>query len=63
MTPLSPPRHRLRLVASSPRPRRLSVMISATHSRTPIGRTRPFRLSDSDLERLIAHAERLESQA
>jgi hypothetical protein len=59
------PRAHLRLVEppSPPRPRRLEVRIAADDGRAPYGRTRPFRLSDSDLERLIQTAERLEARA
>jgi len=52
----------LRLVPP-PRPRRLSVRISVADSRSPIGRTRIFRLSDHDLDQLIAVAMRLERLA
>jgi hypothetical protein len=52
----------LRLVppAPLPRPRRIEIRISAADRRTPIGRTRPFRLTPDDLDELIAAATRLE---
>jgi hypothetical protein len=59
--PLFPPRPRLRLVEKPSWQRHLSVRISAADGRSPLGRSRPFGLSDSDLERLIATAERLEA--
>jgi hypothetical protein len=59
----SPPRPRLRPVASSPRPRRLEVRINAAEARYPYGRSRAFRLTHDDLEWLIATAERLEARA
>jgi hypothetical protein len=52
---------RLRLVPP-PRPRRLDVRISVADGRFPIGRTRPLRLTEHDLERLIEAAERLEGR-
>lgn len=52
----------LRLVPP-PRPRRIEVRFAAADARAPIGRTRIFRLTESDLERLIDHAVRLESRA
>ncbi len=58
-----PPRPRLRLVPRQPQPQCLEVRITAADNRGPIGRSRPLCLSDSDLERLIATAERLESLA
>lgn len=57
-----PPHLRLVPPSPPPRPGRIEVWISGADKRTPIGRTRPFRLSDSDLERLITHAERLEAR-
>jgi hypothetical protein len=59
------PRHsHLRLVPAPPppRPRRVEARIVVSAARLPIGRSRAFRLSDFDLERLIAHAERLEAR-
>jgi hypothetical protein len=52
----------LRLVHSGPWPRRIEVRISATDGRSPIGRTRPLRLTERDFERLIEAAERLEAR-
>jgi hypothetical protein len=47
-----------------PAPRRhLAVQITAFDGHSPIGRTRPFRLSDRDFERLIDHALQLEARA
>jgi hypothetical protein len=53
----------LRLVPPSPppRPRRLDVRISVADGRSPIGRTRPLRLTEHDLVRLIEAAQRLEA--
>jgi len=59
----SPPRHRLRLVVSSPRPPRLEVRINATEARYPYGRSRAFRLTPDDLDELIAVAMRMERRA
>jgi hypothetical protein len=55
----------LRLVEPPPPQvrRRYETRIVVSAARMPIGRTRPFRLSEGDLERLIAHAERLEARA
>jgi hypothetical protein len=55
------PRPRLRLVSSSPRPRRLDVRIAVSDGRAPIGRSRLLRLRESALAALIAEAERLEA--
>ena len=63
MTPLSAQRPHLRLVPRQPQPRRIDVRISAADGREPIGRTRTFRIAESDVERLIGHALRLESRA
>ena len=55
----------LRLVppAPPPRPRRLvEVRISAFDRRTPIGRSRAFRLTKSDVDELIAAAMRMEAR-
>jgi hypothetical protein len=43
-----------------PPPRCFEVRIAAADSRVPYGRSRAFRLSFSDIKRLITHAERLE---
>jgi len=56
----------LRLVppAPPPRPRRLvEVRIAASDGRLPIGRTRPIRLSDRDVDLLVDYALRLEWRA
>ena len=59
-------RDHLRLVppAPPPRPRRLEIRISvaAADGRTPVGRTRPLRLRESDLQELIDHAARMEQR-
>jgi hypothetical protein len=56
---------RLRLVppAPPPRPRRIEVMIAARDGPAPIGRTRPLRLTEPDLEQLVDFALRLEELA
>jgi hypothetical protein len=41
-------------------PRRLEVRITAADGRSPIGRTRPIRLTEDGLDELIVCAERLE---
>jgi hypothetical protein len=46
-----------------PRPRRFEIRISASDKRTPIGRTRPFRLTRDDFDELIAVAMRMERRA
>jgi hypothetical protein len=58
------PRHsHLQLVpAPPPRPRRLDVRIVVSAPRLPIGRSRAFRLTESDIELLIAAAMRLEAR-
>jgi hypothetical protein len=57
-----PPRH-LRLVPPPPpQPRlRYEVRIAVSAARTPIARTRIFRLSENDIQLLIAAAMRLEA--
>lgn len=50
-------------IAPPPRPRHLEVRLHVLDGRTPYGRSRAFHLSDFDLERLIAHAERLEARS
>jgi hypothetical protein len=57
-------RPHLRLVPppSPPRPRRLEVRIAAADGRSPVGRTRAFRLSENNLAQLIDIAEWLESR-
>ncbi len=63
MTGAPSPHPYLRLVTREPQPRRrLSVQIDVLDGRSAFGRSRAFRLSDSDLERLIATAERLEAR-
>ena len=62
MTPLPSQRPHLRLVPRQPQPRRIDVKISAADTRSPIGRTRIFRLTDHDFEQLIATAERFEAR-
>lgn len=55
----------LRLVppAPSPRPRRIEVRIVVSSGRMPIGRSRPFRLSDHNLQELIETTMRLEARS
>ena len=55
----------IRIVAPAPppRPRRLDVRIAASDGREPIGRTRPIRLSDRDVDELVDFALRLEGRA
>ena len=63
MTGAPSPHPYLRLVTREPQPRRrLSVQIDVLDGRSAFGRSRAFRLSNSDLERLIATAERLEAR-
>jgi hypothetical protein len=52
----------LRLVPPPPppRPRRIDVRISVSAGRFPIGRTRPLKLTESDLAWLLEAAQRLE---
>jgi hypothetical protein len=58
------PRHsHLRLVPSPPRPRRLEVRISVADGRAPVGRSRPFRITDDDLRQLIDDAARMERRS
>jgi hypothetical protein len=54
----------LRLIpAPPPRPRRLEVRITAADARSPIGRSRNFRLSERDLAELVNVAVRMERRA
>ena len=46
----------------TPRPRRLEVRIDASDGRSPIGRSRIFRLHERDLDQLINAATRLEAR-
>jgi hypothetical protein len=52
----------LRLVppAPPPRPRRIDVRLVASDGRIPLGRTRPLRLTEPDLEWLLEAALQLE---
>jgi hypothetical protein len=55
----------VRLVPRSPTPRsrhRYEVRIAVAAARTPVARSRVFRLSESDVELLIAAATRLEAR-
>jgi hypothetical protein len=56
--------HHLRLVPKPPppRPRRIEVRISVSSARMPIGRSRAFRLIETDVERLVEIAIRMEAQ-
>jgi hypothetical protein len=56
------PRH-LRLVPPAPPPPRFEVRISIMDGRAPYGRTRPFRLTDRDLQELIDVASKMEARA
>jgi hypothetical protein len=60
--PLFPPRPRLRLEASAPRPRRIEVRINATEARYPYGRSRAFHLTHDELDELIDVAMRIEGR-
>ena len=46
-------RHGGHVLQFPPRPRRIEVQISARDGPAPIGRTRPHRLRESDLQELI----------
>jgi hypothetical protein len=61
--PLFPSRPRLRLVASSPRPRRIEVRTNATEVRYPYGQSRAFHLTHDELDELIAVAMRMERRS
>jgi hypothetical protein len=63
MTPLFPPRHRLRLVEKPPLAPRLEVRVHALDGRSAFGRSRAFRLTYNDLDELIAVAMRMERRA
>jgi hypothetical protein len=53
----------LRLVEPPPQPRRrYETRIVVSAARLPIGRSRAFRLSENDIELLIAAAMRLEAR-
>jgi hypothetical protein len=54
-------RPNLRLVRPAPPPRRrLEVRLHVLDGRSAFGRSRVFHLAESDVERLVAQAERLE---
>jgi hypothetical protein len=55
----------LRLVEppSPRRPQRIEVRISAADGRSAFGRSRAFRLAESDVELLVAAAMRMEARA
>jgi hypothetical protein len=60
------PRHsHLRLVPPPPpRPRRrYEVRIAVSAARTPVGRSRVFRLSENDIQLLVEAAMKLEARA
>ena len=58
------PRPCLRLVPMEPQPRRrYETRIVVSSARMPIGRSRTFRLTESDVELLIAAATRMERRA
>jgi hypothetical protein len=64
-TPLFPSRPRLRLVPREPqavRPR-LAVRVNVFDGRSPFGRAGPFRLTESDVNELIAIVTRMERRA
>jgi hypothetical protein len=56
-------RRHLRLVPQPPRPRRLEARIAVADGRSPIGRTRLFRLSERNLQELIETAKLREARA
>jgi hypothetical protein len=56
-------RRHLRLVTKQPQPRRLEVRIAAADGRSPFGRSRAFRLTQDDLDELIAVAMRIERRS
>lgn len=59
-----PSQPNLRLVPPAPPPRRcLAVRISVLDGRSAFGRSRGFRLTESDIEQLIAVAARMERLA
>jgi hypothetical protein len=49
--------------SAPPRPQRLEVRFHVLDGRSPFGRAGPFRLSESDVDELIAAAMRLERRA
>jgi hypothetical protein len=66
MTSLAPRHSHLRLLPAPPPPqprRRYETRIVVSAPRMPIGRSRVFRLSESDIELLIAAAQRMERRA
>jgi hypothetical protein len=63
MTPLSPPRPRLRLVEKRPLTPRLEIRFHILDRRVPYGRAGPFHLTHDDLDELIAAAMRMERLA
>ena len=56
-------RPHLQLVPAEPRPRRLlEVRLHVLDGRSAFGRSRAFRLAESDVDRLIDAAQRLEAR-
>jgi hypothetical protein len=64
MTGVSPFPHRphLRLVEKPSWQRHLSVRIAASDGRSPIGRSKAFRITEYNIHQLIDHALRLEAR-
>ena len=55
----------LRLIPAPPpsRPRRLEIRIVAADGRSPIGRSRAFRITEDNLRQLIDHAFRMDARS
>jgi hypothetical protein len=54
--------HKAVVLPFPPRLRQIEIRISAADARGPIGRTRPLRLTEHDLARLVEAALRLEAR-
>lgn len=64
VVPFPNPRFDLRLVPAPALPRRrLAVRINVLDGRAPYGRSRAFRLSERDIDELIAVAMQMERRA
>jgi hypothetical protein len=60
----SPQHSHLQLISRDPQPRhRYEVRIAVSATRMPVGRSRAFRLTESDIQLLVETARRMEARA